>query len=45
MLFYICACFLTIGGIIQVLFVQNLERKKRRKDIQKDVLEHPHHIL
>lgn len=45
MLFYSCACFLMIGGIIQALFVQNLERKKRRKDIQKDVLEHPHHIL
>lgn len=45
MLFYICACFLTIGGIIQALFVRNLERKKRREVIQKDVLEHPHHIL
>ena len=29
MLFYICACFLTIGGIIQALFVRNLERKKK----------------
>ena len=35
MLFYICACFLTIGGIIQALFVRNLERKKRREVIQK----------
>ncbi|MCY8958067.1 MFS transporter, partial [Bacillus cereus] len=28
MLFYICASFLLIGGIVQALFVQNLERKK-----------------
>ncbi|HDR7794402.1 TPA: MFS transporter [Bacillus luti] len=27
MLFYICACLLIVGGIVQALFVQNLERK------------------
>ncbi|MGH1296698.1 MDR family MFS transporter [Bacillus pretiosus] len=41
MLFYICACFLIIGGIIQALFVQNLERNK----IKKDISEHTPHIL
>ncbi|MGH0425170.1 MDR family MFS transporter [Bacillus pretiosus] len=34
MLFYICACFLIIGGIIQALFVQNLERNKIKKIFQ-----------
>lgn len=28
MLFYICASFLLVGGIVQALFVQSLERKK-----------------
>ncbi|MGG3726214.1 MFS transporter [Bacillus wiedmannii] len=41
MLFYICACFLIIGGIIQALFVQNLERNK----IKKDISEHTPHVL
>ncbi|MGE1012795.1 MDR family MFS transporter [Bacillus wiedmannii] len=41
MLFYICACFLIIGGIIQALFVQNLERNK----IKKDIPEHTPHVL
>ncbi|MCU5462809.1 MDR family MFS transporter [Bacillus cereus] len=41
MLFYICACFLIIGGIIQALFVQNLERNK----INKDISEHTPHVL
>ena len=40
MLFYICACFLIIGGIIQALFVQNLERNKI-----KDISEHTPHVL
>ncbi|HFK1762770.1 MFS transporter [Bacillus wiedmannii] len=41
MLFYICACFLVFGGIIQALFIQNVERSK----INKDVSEHTPHIL
>ncbi|KAB2459969.1 MFS transporter [Bacillus sp. CH126_4D] len=41
MLFYICACFLITGGIMQALFVRNLERNKLKKDIS----EHIPHIL
>ncbi|MBE7096869.1 MDR family MFS transporter [Bacillus cereus] len=41
MLFYICACFLIMGGIIQALFIHNVERNK----INKDVSEHTPHIL
>ncbi|HFJ9316973.1 MFS transporter [Bacillus anthracis] len=41
MLFYICACFLIAGGIIQALFIQNVERNK----IKKDISEHTPHIL
>ncbi|MBG9535476.1 MFS transporter [Bacillus thuringiensis] len=41
MLFYICACFLVAGGIIQSLFIQNVERKK----INKNISEHTTHIL
>ncbi|HFK1720003.1 MULTISPECIES: MDR family MFS transporter [Bacillus] len=37
MLFYICASFLLVGGIVQALFVQNLERKK--------IVNHPTHNL
>ncbi|MGE7887057.1 MDR family MFS transporter [Bacillus cereus] len=36
-LFYICACFLLVGGIVQALFVQHLERKK--------IVNHPTHNL
>lgn len=38
MLFYICTCFLIIGGIIQALFVQNLERNKIKKTFQSILL-------
>lgn len=41
MLFYICACFLIVGGIMQALFIQNIERNK----INKNVSEHTTHIL
>lgn len=41
MLFYICACFLIAGGIIQALFIQNVERNK----IKKDISEHTPHML
>ncbi|WP_342714707.1 MFS transporter [Bacillus paramycoides] len=41
MLFYICACFLIVGGIMQALFIQNVERNK----INKNVSEHTTHIL
>ncbi|HDR6216198.1 MULTISPECIES: MFS transporter [Bacillus cereus group] len=37
MLFYICASFLLVGGIVQALFVQSLERKK--------IANHPTHNL
>lgn len=40
-LFYICACFLIAGGIMQALFVQNVERNK----IKKDISEHTPHVL
>ncbi|WP_241745573.1 MFS transporter, partial [Bacillus thuringiensis] len=36
-LFYICASFLLVGGIVQALFVQSLERKK--------IVNHPTHNL
>ncbi|MBJ8108130.1 MDR family MFS transporter [Bacillus pretiosus] len=41
MLFYICACFLVVGGIIQAMFIQNIERNKMKKDLS----EHTTHIL
>lgn len=41
MLFYICACFLIAGGIMQAFFIQNVERNK----IKKDISEHTPHIL
>ncbi|PES23775.1 MDR family MFS transporter [Bacillus tropicus] len=41
MLFYISACFLIAGGIMQALFIQNVERNK----IKKDISEHTPHIL
>ncbi|MCU5224387.1 MDR family MFS transporter [Bacillus tropicus] len=40
-LFYICACFLIAGGIMQALFIQNIERNK----IKKDISEHTPHVL
>ncbi|PEU98188.1 MFS transporter [Bacillus cereus] len=40
-LFYICACFLIAGGIMQALFVQNVERNK----IKKGISEHTPHVL
>lgn len=45
MLFYICACFLLVGGIVQALFVQNLERKKTEKARYKNIAEHPTHNI
>ncbi len=41
MLFYISACFLIAGGIMQALFIQNVERNK----IKKDISEHTPHVL
>ncbi|MDE7554314.1 MDR family MFS transporter [Bacillus tropicus] len=41
MLFYICACFLVVGGIIQAMFIQNIERNKMKKDLS----EHTTHNL
>lgn len=40
-LFYICACFLIAGGIMQALFIQNVERNK----IKKNISEHTPHVL
>lgn len=45
MLFYICASFLLVGGIVQALFVQNLERKKTEKARFKNIAEHPTHNI
>ncbi|MBF7146837.1 MDR family MFS transporter [Bacillus toyonensis] len=45
MLFYICACFLIVGGIVQALFVQNLERKKIKGNVQKDNSQHTPQVL
>ncbi|EJS76694.1 MDR family MFS transporter [Bacillus cereus] len=44
-LFYICACFLFVGGIVQALFVQNLERKKTEKAGYKNIAEPPAHNI
>ncbi|MBE5106785.1 MFS transporter [Bacillus thuringiensis] len=45
MLFYICASFLIVGGIVQALFIQNLERKKSEKAGYKNTTEHPTHNI
>ncbi|PFJ16591.1 MFS transporter [Bacillus cereus] len=45
MLFYICASVLIVGGIVQALFVQNLERKKSEEVGYKNTTEHPTHNI